>query len=179
MIKKRTSSPDDVKENSQDKFQVDGDSVVKINSRREARALAFQLLYAADRQDYSVPLEQIIQQFSSGFNLEIPADSLAVQITQGVIQTQKELDLQINPLLENWKITRLGCCTLLVLRIALWELRQPDAIPTVIINEAIELAKCFAEKDAYKFVNGILDEYCKKMGLSDERMGKDDGKNEL
>ena len=38
----------------------------------------------------------------------------------------------------------------------------------VAINEAIELAKCFAEKDAYKFVNGILDEAVKKMGREEE-----------
>jgi N utilization substance protein B len=39
-----------------------------------------------------------------------------------------------------------------------------DTSPTIIINEAVELAKCFAEKDAYKFVNGILDEALKKYG---------------
>ena len=34
----------------------------------------------------------------------------------------------------------------------------------IIINEAIELAKCFSEKDAYKFINGILDEAVRKSG---------------
>jgi transcription termination factor NusB len=33
----------------------------------------------------------------------------------------------------------------------------------IIINEAIELAKAFAEKDAYKFVNGLLDKISHKL----------------
>ena len=51
---------------------------------------------------------------------------------------------------------------------ALWELQQPKAIASIVINEAVELAKIFAEKDAYKFVNGILDQYCKQNDLFSE-----------
>ena len=40
-------------------------------------------------------------------------------------------------------------------------MRHTDTASTVIINEAIELAKAFSEKDAYKFINGILDEAAK------------------
>ena len=67
----------------------------------------------------------------------------------------------IRPLLKNWKLERLGCCTLLILRMAFWELQQENAVTSIVINEAIELAKTFAEKDSYRFVNGILDEACK------------------
>jgi transcription termination factor NusB len=45
----------------------------------------------------------------------------------------------------------------------LLEFKQPVAVANIIINEAIELSKCFAEKDAYKFINGILDEAAKVM----------------
>ena len=74
------------------------------------------------------------------------------------------LDEECKPLLSNWRFERLGMCTKLILRYALWELQTTDTNPTIVINEAIELAKCFAEKDAYKFVNGILDEALKKFG---------------
>ena len=49
----------------------------------------------------------------------------------------------------------------LILRLALWELLHTDTDPVVIINEAVELAQCFAEQDAYKFINGVLDSYRK------------------
>jgi N utilization substance protein B len=44
----------------------------------------------------------------------------------------------------------------------MWELFHTDMPTSIVINEAVELAKCFSEKDAYKFVNGILDEAVKE-----------------
>jgi len=134
---------------------------IKPESRRDMRALAFHFLYAVDRFDYTMPLETIVANFKVGFNLEVADDAPAIEMARGAIDGLEELDEQIKPLLRNWRLERLGCCTKLILRLALWELKQPDAIPNIVINEAIELAKSFAEKDAYKFINGILDEACK------------------
>jgi N utilization substance protein B len=131
-------------------------------SRRDLRALAFHIVYAADRSDYSVSVDEIVQSFRDGFNLVVEDDSFAIRMAKGTIEIRQELDDSIKPLLLNWKIERLGCCTRIILRLALWELKQPESIPSVVINEAIELAKCFAEKDAYKFINGILDEASKQ-----------------
>ncbi|MFC1894328.1 transcription antitermination factor NusB [Candidatus Dependentiae bacterium] len=157
-------------ENEKNIDEADKDSSkVKFNrkagSRRSERALAFQILYASDRDDYSVPLDQVIQRFRYGFDIDIQDDSIVVKMVEGAIDMRDDLDEEINPLLKNWKINRLGCCTLLILRLALWELKQSDGIPSIVINEAVELAKCFAEKDSYKFINGILDEYCTKNKL--------------
>jgi transcription antitermination protein NusB len=140
----------------------DTNSLLIPKSRRDLRALAFHIVYAADRSDYSVPIDEIIQNFRDGFNLVIEEDSFAVRMAKGAIEMRQELDAIIKPLLLNWKLERLGCCTRIILRLALWELKQPESIPSVVINEAIELAKCFAEKEAYKFVNGILDEASKQ-----------------
>ena len=126
-------------------------------SRRDLRALAFHLVYAVDRFDYVVSLKQVVSGFRRGFHVVIPDDSYAISLARGAIEEREKLDAFIRPLLKNWRLERLGCCTKLILRLALWELQQPDAIASVIINEAIELAKAFAEKDAYKFVNGVLD----------------------
>lgn len=134
---------------------------LRPESRRDMRALAFHFLYAVDRFDYTVPLEEIVQNFRDGFHVDIIDDALAVVMASGAIEQRDKLDLLIKPLLRNWRIERLGCCTRLILRLALWELQQPDAIASIVINEAIELAKAFAEKDAYKFINGILDEAVK------------------
>lgn len=49
-----------------------------------------------------------------------------------------------------------------ILWIGFFELTQrKDIHPTVVINEAIELAKQFGSDDGYKFINGILDKYQK------------------
>ena len=141
---------------------------LRPQSQRDLRALAFSLIYAVDRHDYTISLEKMVEIYQHTFKLEVAHDSYALTLARGVIASRDELDNLIKPLLKNWKFERLGCCTRLILRLALWELMQADALTSVIINEAIELSKAFAEKDAYKFINGILDEYCKLKHLKKE-----------
>jgi N utilization substance protein B len=131
-------------------------------SRREMRSLIFHLIYAAEAFDYTVSVESIVDNFNKGMDLDIPLDGEALSIAQKIIEGREELDRVIEPLLDNWRLERIGVCTKLVLRLSLWEIINTDAPSSILINEAIELAKCFSEKDAYRFVNGILDEACKK-----------------
>jgi len=138
-------------------------------SRREVRSLIFHLLYAMEAFDYNVSLEAIVEDFNRAYDLDIPGDSEVISIAQTVIDKRDELDTQIRPLLINWRFERIGICTKLILRMALWELLNTDIAPNIIINEAIELAKCFSESDAYKFVNGILDEAVKSLKKDDKK----------
>ena len=137
-------------------------------SRREVRSLILHLLYAMDAFDYSVSLESITDNFNRGFDLSIPFNSEVFKVAQIVIYDRNNLDDAIKPLLHNWRFDRIGLCTKLILRLALWELTNTETSANIVMNEAIELAKCFAERDAYKFVNGILDEAVKKMGRESE-----------
>ena len=128
----------------------------------EQRALVFQLLYTLYAFDYDISLETIADNYHSGFNVEIPTDSTVFKMVDAIVHEREELDKKITPLLENWRLDRLGVPTTLILRLATWELIHTDTDPAVILNEAVELAKCFAEKDSYKFINGVLDEFVKR-----------------
>ena len=132
-------------------------------SQRDRRALIFHLLYAAEGYDYQTNIETLVTSLNKGFELEIPLKSPLVQTAREVIEHREALDQTYKPYLSNWRIERIGVCTKLILRYAIWELFNTQTSPTIIINEAIELAKSFAEKDAYKFINGILDEIAKKL----------------
>ncbi len=148
-----------------------------IKSMRDMRALVFHFLYVAEAFNYVKPVDEIVEMFRSGFDIEIEDDSRAVIIAFNVIDQRQELDEHIEPLLKNWKLSRIGCCTLLILRMSIWELLEKETPASIIINEAIELAKCFAEKDSYKFVNGLLDEVCKKFDLCLENKDDLNGEN--
>lgn len=126
-------------------------------TQREKRSLIFHLLYAAESFDYQLSLSAIVDNFNRGFDLDIPLESEFVATAETIIELRDQLDEAFKPLLSNWRFDRLGVCTKLILRYAMWELQNTDTLASIIINEAIELAKCFAEKDAYKFINGILD----------------------
>jgi len=149
------------------------DFILRAGTRRDERVLAFCMLYAADRSDYTTPLDDVLQSLKKSYEFMISDSSFAVTLAQGAIEERLDLEEEIKPYLKNWKLERLGCCTRLILRMALWELRLDGAIPSVIINEAVELAKMFAEQDAFRFVNGLLDEYCKNKGLSNPEIEKD------
>jgi transcription antitermination protein NusB len=131
-------------------------------ARRDARALTLILLYAIDSFDYQVSLESIADNFGKSFRYSIDPECLAFQEAAAIIAQRDMLDDIIKPLLANWPLNRLGVCTRLIMRLALWELINTDIVPSIIMNEAIELAKCYAETDAYKFVNGVLDEWVKR-----------------
>ncbi len=130
-------------------------------TQRDLRSLLFQYLYAMEGFDYDTPLQTIVQNFNEGFELEIVSDSPVVAVAQEIIDKRDSLDQEMIPFLSNWRLERLGLCTKLILRLGIWELLNTDTDHKIIINESIELAKAFAEKDAYKFVNGVLDEFHK------------------
>jgi transcription antitermination protein NusB len=130
-------------------------------SQRDKRSLIFHILYAAEGCEYQASIQSLVDNLNRGFELSVPMDSDIVNTAAAVISKQDSLDELYKPLLANWRFDRLGICTKLILRYAVWELYNTDTASTIIINEAIELAKAFAEKDAYKFINGILDEIVK------------------
>ncbi len=133
-------------------------------SRREVRSLIFHLLYIAESNDYMVSLDEIVENFKQGFEPDVlvSIDDEITETVTDIIAKKDELNAYLLPFLANWRIDRIGCCTRLILYLALWEIYYTKTPHTIVINEAIELAKCFAEKDAYKFINGILDELTKK-----------------
>lgn len=136
-------------------------------TQRDLRTLAFYLVYAVDRADYAISLADIVTLYSEEFEVFVEANSLAVELAHGAITQRDEFDEIVRPLLKNWKLERLGVCTRIIIRIALFELLVVKTPTSVVINEAVELAKAFAEKDAYKFVNGILDEVARINGIKE------------
>lgn len=134
----------------------------KSLSRHDQRAMVFHLLYAMDAFEYQVSLESIADNLSRGFGYSLELNGDVFQQAEKIVNDRDELDEEIKPLLDNWKFERLGVCTRLILRLALWELKYTKIDHSVVIDEAIELAKSFAETDAYKFINGVLDEWVKR-----------------
>ena len=133
-----------------------------VSSRRTFRTVTFQLLYALDSLEYELSVHDVLEDFNQGFDLTIEHDGEIATTVQTIVDHKIDFDKLMTPLFANWRPERIGSCTHLILLIALWEYFFTTTPPVIIINEAIELAKNFSEKDAYKFVNGILDELFKR-----------------
>lgn len=127
--------------------------------RRESRELAVQLLYALDSNP-TVGLREMLQMFRE----EQPEVSdriraFAEGLVQGVQAQRDVIDAAIKARSKNWSLTRMPRVDLNIMRVASFELMFRADIPKkVSINEAIEIARRFGDKDSPAFVNGILDE---------------------
>ena len=79
-------------------------------------------------------------------------------LVAGTIARVAETDQLIASHLKNWRIERVAVIDRLVMRLAIYELLTEQETPaTVIINEAIELARRFSGEEPVPLINGVLD----------------------
>lgn len=83
--------------------------------------------------------------------------SLATDLLTGVLSRRDELDKVIDHRAVGWGTDRLSLVDLNLLRLALYELLHTGTPGEVVIDEAVELAKCYGTDKAPSFINGILD----------------------
>ena len=82
----------------------------------------------------------------------------AEDLAEGTIAHLQSIDARIEAQAQHWRLERMAVIDRLILRMAVYEfLYRPDTPRTVVIDEAIELARTFSDPDAVRFVNGVLD----------------------
>ncbi|TDQ41645.1 transcription antitermination factor NusB [Aureibacillus halotolerans] len=127
-------------------------------NRHQAREFAFKILFQMDVSD--TELEDAMQHALE----EEEASDFCLQLIQGVLEHQAEIDVVITKHLKNWTIDRMANVDRTILRISLFELLYVEEIPfAVSINEAVELAKIYGDDEASKFVNGLLSNASKEI----------------
>lgn len=138
-----------------------------MSSRRKARVLAFQALYAHDAA--GMPAMELAQlgwidkDKLDGIDEETKV--FARLLIMGAIENLSELDAAISVQLKNWDISRLSRVDLAILRLGAYALLHQRDIPaTVTIDESVEIAKEYGANDSFKFVNGLLDAVLKARG---------------
>lgn len=127
--------------------------------RRESRELALQILYALDANP-SVGIRETLQTFrEEQTDVLSRVREFAEGLVQGVQEHREVIDAAIKARSKNWSLSRMPRVDLNVMRMATFELMFRQDIPKkVSINEAIEIARKFGDKESPAFVNGILDE---------------------
>jgi N utilization substance protein B len=127
--------------------------------RRESRELALQILYALDANP-SVGIRETLQTFrEEQTDVLSRVREFAEGLVQGVQEHREVIDAAIKARSKNWTLVRMPRVDLNVMRMATFELMFRGDIPKkVSINEAIEIARKFGDKESPAFVNGILDE---------------------
>ena len=126
-----------------------------MGNRRQARELALQALYLYDT--CSMPVDKALETvMAAGDHANI--SGFCRHIVEGVHSRKQEIDDILSKYTENWNIKRMASVDRNILRISAFEILTDTETPvSVIIDEAIEIAKIYSTADSRKFVNGILD----------------------
>ncbi|OFZ21961.1 MAG: transcription antitermination factor NusB [Bdellovibrionales bacterium GWB1_55_8] len=139
--------------------------------RHLAREIALQFLYRHDMEKQSDGV--LSSSATAGFDsvlaralqdhfehFQVPADvrEFSAQLVAGTLKELAELDVLIEKHASNWKMARMALVDRNLLRLSAYELlRFPETAASIVIDEAIELAKEFGTSDSPAFINGILD----------------------
>lgn len=133
-------------------------------SRRKARVLAFQIIYATEASN--VPLETLFA-FSWTNDEAKTGDEYAFAklLAAGTIENKITIDSFIKKYLSpSWDFSRINKVSLAILRMSVYSLLfQSEIDSRVIIDEAIHIAKEYADAPAYKFINAMLDKINKEV----------------
>ncbi len=127
-----------------------------MGKRTKARECAVQMLYQWDlTRD---PMDRVIGLFWKIRSSTGETQQGAERLARGAQQALATIDDAITRASTNWRFERIAAVDRNILRIGVYELlHEPQTPASVIIDEAVEMAKRFGEADSPSFVNGVLD----------------------
>ena len=143
--------------------------------RQRSRQAALQTLYARDFADPQqaggeISIEELFERVAQNFDLPAAARDFALKLASGTVSELSEIDELLAANAINWKISRMAAVDRNVLRLGIYELTRTDTPVSVILDEAVQLARRFGAESSPSFVNGVLDAVAKQVG---KRAGAD------
>ena len=131
-------------------------------SRRKARELALQMLFQWEQGKHSP--QHVVQSFLRTLKTDPDVEQFAQELFEGTVAEVEVLDQHVREQAKNWRLERMAAVDRNLLRLAAYELvHHPETPPAVVINEALEIARRYSDKDSVDFVNGVLDAIRKKL----------------
>lgn len=125
-------------------------------SRRKAREMALQMLFQWEQGAHTP--QHVLRTFLPSQKSDEDSMRFAQRLFEGTVAEVGTLDALIRERAEHWRVERMAAMDRNILRLAVYEmLRMPETPPAVVINEALEIARRFSDRDSVEFVNGVLD----------------------
>ncbi|RKY45261.1 MAG: transcription antitermination factor NusB [Candidatus Omnitrophota bacterium] len=132
-----------------------------MRARSKAREIALCILYQMEITKKKVG--ELLNAYLETYPQKQEVIDFSYTLVEGVEKNLAFIDGIIKKYAKNWEIERMAVIDRNILRLGIFELLYLEDIPPkVSINEAIELAKRFGDKDSSRFVNGILDRVYKE-----------------
>jgi len=109
-------------------------------------------------------IDQIVSNFFEGLEETAAVADFARQLVIRTVEHVEKIDSLIQRHAEHWRLDRMATVDRNLLRLATQEFLFDSETPkTVVINEAIEIARRFSSQESPQFINGILDSIKKEL----------------
>lgn len=126
-------------------------------NRSELREHVFRMLFRIEFNNEAEMSEQEELYFELLDEVSEKDQEYILNKYRAIKEKVEEIDGILNQLSEGWKTTRMNRVDLTILRLATYEFKWDEEVPTgVAINEAVELAKKYSSDQGPSFVNGVL-----------------------
>jgi len=126
-------------------------------TRAEIREHIFRMLFRVEFNSEQDMPEQILLYFNDLDEVSEGDRAYIEEKYHAIFRQKSEIDRLIDEHVTGWKTSRMNKVDLTILRLAVYEMKWDDDIPTkVAINEAVELSKKFSGDEGPSFVNGVL-----------------------
>ena len=127
-----------------------------MRRRSKARENALRALYQLDITHD--PVDEGMTSYLRYHRVAKASQAYVAALVRGVLTHREAVDAVIARHALNWQLHRMAVVDRNILRLGTYELVfDHDVPPTVVINEAVDLAKRYGTPESGKFVNGILD----------------------
>ena len=134
-------------------------------SRTISRELAVQALFCADllsewdKSEVQKTLDYLI------LDRELAEETYSRGLVDNICKHRAQIDSVISESSNKWPLKRMGRVDRSILRVACYELIFDSSIAhSIVINEAIELARSFGGEESASFVNAVSDKIAKLNG---------------
>ncbi|MBI5057171.1 MAG: transcription antitermination factor NusB [Nitrospirae bacterium] len=131
--------------------------------RRRSREYALQILFQLDLTGGEFN-EDVWKEFWENIKEEDAVKDFTRDIVVNTRKNLAEIDATIKKAAEHWSLERMAVIDRNILRAATYELLyRKDIPPSVVMNEALEIAKKYSTEESSPFINGILDKIARLM----------------
>ena len=143
-------------------------------SMSDNRRTAFEIVYSLESQNIKYEdYKENVDMFFEERNIHGKATTKYIKdVVYGTKRHEKQIKKQIEDCLsEKWTYDRVSKLNISILEIAIFEMLYLKTPYKVVINEAVELAKEYADGKAPSFINGVLASIVKKNNLDKDING--------
>lgn len=146
-------------------------------SKSDSRKVAFEIVYSLESQNTKYEdYKENVDTFLEMKEVHGKATTKYIKdVVYGTKRHEKQIRKQVEECLsEKWTYDRVSKVNIAILEVAIFEMLFLKTPFKVVINEAVELAKIYADTKAPAFINGVLASIVKKNNLDGEEQKNED-----